>query len=197
MGCDEDYGNLAALGIELRLQLKTRHSRHTNVRDQTCDLMPLAGLQKFFRGGKRLRRQFGRFQQTLESPSYRIVVIHNRYHFGGLLSVHALKGSNAIKMAQLYFGITALTDWIQSRLRVNLRKRGGPAIAYFLPDGRSNLAAILTSSASDSACILRITWPRCIFTVISLVPRSKAICLLSMPATTMAMTSHSRAVRIE
>ena len=67
-------------------------------------------------------------------------------------------------------------------------------IDYFLAGGSASFAAILTNSASDSACILRITCPRCIFTVISLVPRSKAICLLSMPETTMPITSRSRAV---
>src|ERR1700674_285654 len=63
-----------------------------------------------------------------------------------------------------------------------------------LPGGSSSLAAILTNSASDSACILRITCPRWIFTVISLVPRSNAICLLSMPETTRPMSSRSRGV---
>ena len=62
-----------------------------------------------------------------------------------------------------------------------------------LPVG-SSFAAILTKSASDSACIFRITCPRWIFTVISLVPSSNAICLLSMPETTKAITSRSRVV---
>src|ERR1700724_3631576 len=65
---------------------------------------------------------------------------------------------------------------------------------FFLAGGSSSFAAILTKSASDSACILRITCPRWIFTVISLVPSSNAICLLSMPETTRAMTSRSRGV---
>src|SRR5712671_1553855 len=68
------------------------------------------------------------------------------------------------------------------------------AMIYFLPGGGSSFAAILTNSASDSACIFRITCPRWIFTVISLVPSSKAICLLSMPETTRPITSRSRAV---
>src|SRR5229473_4032096 len=63
-----------------------------------------------------------------------------------------------------------------------------------LSGGSSSLAAILTNSASDSACIFCITCPRWIFTVISLVPRSKAICLLSLPKTTRSMTSRSRGV---
>ena len=63
---------------------------------------------------------------------------------------------------------------------------------YVLRGGSSSFAAILTNSASDSACIFRITCPRWIFTVISLVPSSEAICLLSMPETTRLMTSRSR-----
>jgi hypothetical protein len=37
--------------------------------------------------------------------------------------------------------------------------------------------AILTRSAKDSAFIFCITWPRCAFTVISLMPRSAPTCL--------------------
>jgi hypothetical protein len=58
----------------------------------------------------------------------------------------------------------------------------------------SNFSAILTSAATDSARILRITCPRCILTVISLVPSSPAICLLNKPETTRCMTSRSRGV---
>ena len=54
--------------------------------------------------------------------------------------------------------------------------------------------AILTKSASESACILCITWPRCTLTVTSLVPSSPATCLLSSPETTHPMTSRSRGV---
>ena len=34
-------------------------------------------------------------------------------------------------------------------------------------------AAIVTRSGSESAFILRITWPRCAFTVISLIPSGR------------------------
>src|SRR6266849_7010970 len=43
---DEDDRNPATFGVQLRLQLETRHSRHTDVRDQTRNLMLLAGLQE-------------------------------------------------------------------------------------------------------------------------------------------------------
>ena len=41
--------------------------------------------------------------------------------------------------------------------------------------------AIFTESASDRAFIFRITWPRCAFTVISLIPSWKPTCLFSRP----------------
>jgi len=44
--------------------------------------------------------------------------------------------------------------------------------SYLWPDGCLSFAAIPTNSAKDSAFILRMTCPRWIFTVISLVPSS-------------------------
>ena len=38
-------------------------------------------------------------------------------------------------------------------------------------------AEMFTKSGSDSACIFRITCPRCTFTVISLMPSSAPTCL--------------------
>ena len=55
-----------------------------------------------------------------------------------------------------------------------------------------SLSAILMRPASESACIFCITWPRCSFTVASLMPNSPAICLLRRPRTTSAITSCSR-----
>ena len=57
-----------------------------------------------------------------------------------------------------------------------------------------SLAAMFTSSASESAFIFRIILPRCAFTVISLMPRSLPTCLCNRPETTNAMTSRSRGV---
>jgi hypothetical protein len=37
---------------------------------------------------------------------------------------------------------------------------GASETTYFLPAELSSFDAILTRSASDSACIFRITWPR-------------------------------------
>src|SRR5260370_1539048 len=63
------------------------------------------------------------------------------------------------------------------------------ALRYFLAGGSSSFAAILTSSANDSAFIFRIAWPRWIFPVISLGPSSAAIFLLSIAETTQTLTS--------
>src|SRR5690349_2197095 len=49
-------------------------------------------------------------------------------------------------------------------------------------------SAVVTRSGNERAFILRITWPRCAFTVISLMPSSAATCLLRRPETTSAMT---------
>jgi hypothetical protein len=57
-----------------------------------------------------------------------------------------------------------------------------------------NLSVIRTRSASEFACILRMTLPRWIFTVTSLVPSSDATCLFSMPDATKYITSRSLAV---
>src|SRR5438477_5448137 len=75
-----------------------------------------------------------------------------------------------------------------------VRNNRALTVGYVLPDESSSFAAIFTNCANESACIFRITWPRWIFTVISLVPRSEAICLLSLPETTSPITSRSRAV---
>ena len=60
---------------------------------------------------------------------------------------------------------------------------------------RPSLAAIVTRSAREAACIFRITLPRCAFTVISLMPSSPPTCLFKRPETTNAMTSRSRGLR--
>jgi hypothetical protein len=59
-----------------------------------------------------------------------------------------------------------------------------------------SLSAIRAKSGSEAAFIFRMTWPRWTFTVISLMPMSYAICLLRRPATTKAITSRSRGVRV-
>ena len=49
---------------------------------------------------------------------------------------------------------------------------------------RPNDAAMFTRSARESAFIFRITWPRCAFTVFSLMPSSAPTCLFFRPETT-------------
>jgi len=57
-------------------------------------------------------------------------------------------------------------------------------------------SAIWTSSTNDFARIFCMTLPRCIFTVISLVPSSPATCLFNRPRMTRLITSRSRGVRV-
>ena len=61
--------------------------------------------------------------------------------------------------------------------------------------GSASRSAILTNSARELASILRIAFPRWIFTVISLIPTSAAICLFNSPVTTRCITSRSRGVK--
>src|ERR1700730_9711036 len=55
-------------------------------------------------------------------------------------------------------------------------------------DGRSSRVAMFTNSARELAFILRITRPRCAFTVSSEMPSSPPACLFKRPPTTNAMT---------
>jgi hypothetical protein len=57
------------------------------------------------------------------------------------------------------------------------------ALTDYLPVGSLSLSAILTNSGRDSACILRMTYPRLIFGVTSLVPSLEATCLISISET--------------
>jgi hypothetical protein len=67
----------------------------------------------------------------------------------------------------------------------------GSAIPYF---SSPSFCAILTRSATDSACILCMMLARWNLMVLSVVANSPAICLLSSPVTRRASTSRSRGV---
>src|SRR5437588_12553291 len=119
------------------------------------------------------------------------------------ISLKLYKSSSDVSVSVSWMSLFVFPDKLPSRAPGTNDACAAPAAdtlcarasdCYFLPGGSSSFAAILTNSASDSACIFRITCPRWIFTVISLVPSSKPICLLSMPETTKLRTSRSRAV---
>jgi hypothetical protein len=76
---DKDGRNPATLRIQLGLQFQAGHSRHADIRDQTCGLVLLARRQEFLRRGKRSRRQADRFQQSLQCAAHQIIIIDNRY----------------------------------------------------------------------------------------------------------------------
>jgi hypothetical protein len=67
---------------------------------------------------------------------------------------------------------------------------------YYASCTSLSLSAILVSSLSDRAFILREELLRWIFTVDSLMPKSAAICLLSRPRTTWTIISRSRGLRV-
>src|SRR5216683_6751205 len=100
--------------------------------------------------------------------------------------------------------VDTLVSGVRYERRSTERERGGreereekdrSGDCYCLgASGRLSLAAILTRSAREPAFIFRITLPRCVFTVISLVPSSAPTCLFKKPETTNAMTSRSRRV---
>src|SRR5262245_42264439 len=155
------------------LQLESVHASHAHVKNQTRTIAGLRRSQKRFGRGEAEHLESGRSDQTGERHPERVVVVHDRDewrsgHPGGIVGVRG--GS-----LQSSFG----TDPYDFRVKT------------------PSLSAILTSSARESAPIFSITRWRCIFTVVSLVPNSPAICLLSRPATTCAMTSRSRCVREE
>src|SRR5580700_10102357 len=52
MRCNEDSWNSAILGVQLGLQFQTGDPWHPDVRDETSNLVLLAGAQEFLRGGK-------------------------------------------------------------------------------------------------------------------------------------------------
>ena len=74
-------------------------------------------------------------------------------------------------------------------LRVHLRLSRGVQESVDLSQLRRHVDE---PHASERACILRIIFPRCALTVISLIPSSAPTCLFSRPATTSAITSRSR-----
>ena len=86
---------------------------------------------------------------------------------------------------------------IQSHIKIRRTAYCLPLTADCLPKPYSpspSFCAILTRSATDSACILRIMFARWNLIVLSVVANSPAICLLSSPDTRKASTSRSRCV---
>jgi hypothetical protein len=67
MRSDEDDRYSALLGLKLRLQFKTCHSRYANVGDQARSLVPRFGIQELFRGTEAERGQPVRLNQILQS----------------------------------------------------------------------------------------------------------------------------------
>src|SRR5262245_51309243 len=92
-------------------------------------------------------------------------------------AVHALHG-HALEIIGAGYLVFAL---------VFARARDSEACNVF--GVKSSCSAMRARSSTEEAFILRMIWPRWAFTVTSLTPMSPAICLLSRPFNTSAITS--------
>jgi len=71
--------------------VQARHTRHTNIRDQTLGLLLLTGVQKFLSRRVSLSWKARGFQQALQGYAQRIIIINNSDHCGLSLDCHATK----------------------------------------------------------------------------------------------------------
>ena len=79
MRSNEDDGYSASFGLKLRLQVKAGHARHTNVDDQARSLVSGFRFQELLRGPEAEGGQTVRFDQILQCPLKRLVVIDDCY----------------------------------------------------------------------------------------------------------------------
>src|SRR5260221_9661521 len=79
---NEDDRNPATLGIQPRLQIETRHSRHAYIRDQACSLVLFTRAEEFLGRRKATCRQPNSLQQVLHCAAHRIIVIDNDDQLG-------------------------------------------------------------------------------------------------------------------
>ncbi len=79
MRSDEDDGYSASFGLKVRLQFKAGHARHANVDDQARGLVSGFRFQELFRGTEAECGQPDRFDQILQCPLKRLVVIDDCY----------------------------------------------------------------------------------------------------------------------
>jgi len=75
MRSDEDDGYSASFGLKLRLQFKAGQARHANVDDQARGLVSGFRFQELFGGAEAECGQPDRFDQILQCPPKRLVVI--------------------------------------------------------------------------------------------------------------------------
>src|SRR4029453_6139253 len=184
------------------LQLQPAQARHVHVDDQTSRLVQIRRIQELFGRGEGAHDMAQRPQKTCRRHTDRFVVVND---------------ANSVQCPSP----GSLARWLSARpkfaraLRTKMARKverektylslseGIPGVPAQIqpPAGRvarempSN-SAMRTRSASERAPILRMTWPRWIFTVISLTPISPATCLFIRPGVTRVMTSRSRGVRV-
>jgi len=79
MRSDEDDGYSASFSLKLRLQFQTGHAWHANVDDQARGLVSGFRIQELFRGTEAECGQPDRFDEILQRPLKRLVVIDDCY----------------------------------------------------------------------------------------------------------------------
>src|SRR5262249_48240703 len=154
--------NLGPALNQLVLQLGSTHARHAHIEDQAFGFAEGLRVEKAFRGRKHFHRMAQRLEQALQRFAERLVII-DYGDVGSVCHWNTLCSKILVSSGQ------TIIPWSHGRAPLD------PAAPAHPP--RSIFSAMRTRSASDSAFIFRITRPRCVFTVISLVPKSAATCL--------------------
>jgi hypothetical protein len=85
---DEDDRQSAPFGLKLRLQFKTGHARQVNVRDQAHCVVSGLWIQELLRGAEAECADPFRFDQTLQWPPNRFVVVDDCYESWVLPDTH-------------------------------------------------------------------------------------------------------------
>src|SRR5215831_4526661 len=180
----KDNGNTGLARAQLLLQLQATAPWQPHIEEQTRRRVHLPRLEEGLRGGEGLGPPAHRAQETGEGVTDRLLIIDNRDQRGlghaylpGLVCV-LLRPMPSSGKRTTRCGKAATIRWYRD--------------LYSLVGGSASFSAMRTSSATEVARILRMTCPRCTLMVISLVPKSAAICLLRRPVTTSCITSWSR-----
>ena len=109
--------------------------------------------------------------------------------------------SSVLKPLRLQLGARARVDCVDKQ---KLQERCLPSFGvqtvtefgeFEVMSHCSTFSSIFIRWGNVVACIFRIAFARCTFTVTSLNPSSAAICLFSFPAATLAITSRSRRLK--
>src|SRR4029450_8620792 len=184
----KDNGNTGLARAQLLLQLQAPAPWQPHIEEQTRRRVNLPRLGEGLRGGEALGPPAHRAQETGEGVTDRLLIIDNHDQRGlghaylpGLVYV-LLRPMPSSGKSTTRCGKAATIRWYK--------------YTYSLGGGSASFSAMRASSATEVARILRMTCPRCTLMVISLVPKSAAMCLLRRRGTTRCITSRSRGVSV-